>query len=93
MAQTAKDKGFVIGWKTHTGTYTGTPCVEMAFLTILAMCLYMCVVLSSLTLLASVFVLFILMSRMEDSRTGVNEGDQESRARQEPERPPFLAQL
>ena len=81
------------GWETHTGTYTGTPCVEMAFFTISAICLYMCVALSSLTLLASVFVMFILMSRMEDSKTGVNEDDQESRARQEPVRPLYLAQL
>ena len=83
----------MIGWETHTGTYTGTPCAEMAFHTILAICLYMCVAVSSLILIASVFVLFILVSRMEDSRTGVNEAEQESRARQEPGRPLCLAQL
>ena len=83
----------MIGWDTHTVTYTGTLCGEMAFLTNLAVFLYMCLALSSLTLLASVFVLFILMSRMEVSRTGVNEGEKESRARQEPGRPLCLAQL
>ena len=65
----------------------------MAFLTISALCLYMCVALSSLTLLASVFALFILMNRMEGIRTGEKEGEQEGRARQEPGRPLCLAQL
>ena len=71
---------FVIGWETHKGTYSGTTFVEIVFLTIWAVFLYICVALSSLTLLASVFVLFILMSRVEDSRMGVNEGEEESRA-------------
>ena len=83
----------MIGWKTHTETYTDTPSVEIDFLTILATCLYMCVALSSLTLLALVFVLFILMNRMEGIRMEEKEGEQESRARQEPGRPLCLAQL
>ena len=83
----------MIGWETHTGTYTGPQCIEMAFLTVSAVCLNMCVALSSLTLLASVFVLFILINRVEGIRTGEKEGKQESRARQEPGRPFCLDQL
>ena len=55
-----------------------------------SVCLYKCIALSSLPLLASIFLLFILINKIRDSMRK-NEGDQESRAGQEPVRPLCLA--
>ena len=82
---------YILVWGTHTETHTYTLCARMVLLSISAVCLYMCVVLSSLTLLASIFVMFILISRMRDTMAGSREGDKESRAGQEPVRPLCLA--
>ena len=59
----------------------------MGLLTTSAVCLYLCVALSSLTLVKSLIELFILIFRMEESKMGLKEEEQDGRARQELGRP------
>ena len=64
----------------HKETHRDTPRNEMVLLTTSDEHLYLCVALSTLTLVASLIALFILISRMEESRMGLKEGKQEGRA-------------
>ena len=64
----------------HTDTHRDTPCAEMVLLTTSDVCLYLFVALSTITLMESLIALFILIAGIEESKTGLKEGDQDIRS-------------
>ena len=66
---------------------------DMVLLTTSDVCLYLCVALSTLTLVESLIKHFILISRIEECRMGSKEREQEGRPGLEPGTPLCLPQL
>ena len=56
----------------------------MVLLSLASVCIYLYIALSSFTLLTSIFVLSIVISRMRDSMAKERDCDQECRSEQEP---------